>query len=139
MTRLSFQNVISLLVLKLKGKPKISAKQLETFWHYSCRHLRGEPESLFLLGSCTGNSHVVAASLSLSLAFCLVSLRGKVGEFGQTDPSTSAGPQAELRAGRKHSKQFTLPSLGLSPQLQALLQQRLEGYSAQVNLVTLMS
>lgn len=62
-----------------------------------------------------GSSHGVVASLSLSLAFCLVSLRGKVGESGQTDPSTSAGPQAELRAGREHSKQFTLAFPGPQP------------------------
>lgn len=55
-----------------------------------------------------GNSHGVVASLSLSLAFCSVSLGDKVGESRQTDPSTSAGPQAELRAGTEHSKQFTL-------------------------------
>lgn len=81
----------------------------------------------------------MVASLSLSLAFCLVSPRGKVGEFGQTDPSTSAGSQAELREGRKHFQKFTLPSLDLRSQVQVQQQQKLEGYSAQVNLVIRMS
>lgn len=50
-------------------------------------------------------------SPSLLLAFCLLSLGCKVTEVGalrQPDPPTSASPQADLTAGRKHTQASAL-------------------------------
>jgi len=88
-----------------------------------------------------GNDHIMPASLSLLLALCFRSLRGKVtevGEFRRTDLPTSASPQAELAAGRKHTRQLAAFPRPQRSGSRLPLQQGLEGYGARVNLVTSM-
>lgn len=101
MTRLSFQNVISLLVLKAEREAKDFCQAARILLALQLQTPQRRAWVPVSPGSLHGQqSHSGGIPFSL-ISILLGSLRGKVGESGQTDPFTSAATQAEIRAGRK--------------------------------------